>query len=107
MTHLGQLVPELIEVTEDLGVDTGTADAVNVAQNPQGPPPEDEGGVGVPSGQTATGDDADVVRQKLAAVCNEEQTQRIDAQICFPLFPCRFASLLDTNHTSTNYTSVH
>lgn len=72
MTHLGQLVPELIEVTEDLGVDTGTADAVNVAQDPQDAPPEDEGGVGVPSRQTATGDDADVIRQKLAAVCNEE-----------------------------------
>lgn len=68
VTHLGQFVPELIEVTEDLGVDTGTADAVNVTQNPQDPPPEDESGVGVPTGQTSTGDDADVIRQKLAAV---------------------------------------
>lgn len=42
-THLGQLVPELIEVTEDLGVDAATADAVHITKNPQDSPPENEG----------------------------------------------------------------
>lgn len=41
--HLGQLVPELIEVTEDLSVDAGAADAVHVTKNTQNPPPENEG----------------------------------------------------------------
>lgn len=68
-THLGQLVPELIEVTEDLGVDAATADAVHITKNPQDPPPENEGWVGMPAGQTATGDDADIISQKLTAVC--------------------------------------
>lgn len=74
-TYLGQLVPELVEVTEDLGVDAGTADAVHIPQNPQDPPPEDEGRVSVPTGQAAAGDDADVIGQKLTAVCKKEQTQ--------------------------------
>ncbi len=74
-TYLGQLVPELVEVTEDLGVDASTADAVHITENPQDPPPENEGRVGVPAGQTAAGDDADVISQKLTAVCKEEQTQ--------------------------------
>lgn len=73
-TYLGQLVPELIEVTEDLGVDAGAADAVHITENPQDSPPENEGWVGVPTGQTAAGDDADVISQKLTAVCMEEQT---------------------------------
>lgn len=76
-TYLGQLVPELVEVTEDLGVDAGTADAVHITENPQDPPPEDEGRVSVPTGQAAAGDDADIIRQKLTAVWKEEQTHRV------------------------------
>lgn len=67
--YLGQLVPDLVEVGEDLGVDPGAADVVDVTQDAQNPPPEHKGRVGMPTGQAAAGDDADVIRQALAAVC--------------------------------------
>lgn len=37
--YLGQLVPELVEIGEDLGMDFGAADAVDVSQDTQNPPP--------------------------------------------------------------------
>lgn len=37
--YLGQLVPELVEIGEDLGMDFGTADAIDVSQDTQNPPP--------------------------------------------------------------------
>ena len=62
-------MPDLVEVTEDLGVDLGTADVVHVAHDTQNPSPEHKGRVGVPTGQAPAGDDADVIRKALAAVC--------------------------------------
>ena len=68
-SYLIQLVPDLVEVAEDLGMDLGTADVVDVAHDTQNPSPEHKGRVGVPTGQAAAGDDADVIRKALAAVC--------------------------------------
>jgi len=67
--YLSQLVPDLVEVAEDRGMDLGAADVVHVAQDTQNPPPQHEGRVGVPTGEAAAGDDAEIIRQALAAVC--------------------------------------
>lgn len=40
--HLGQLVPQLVQVGEDLGVDFGAMDAVDVSQDTQNPSPQDK-----------------------------------------------------------------
>lgn len=71
--HLGQLVPELVEVGEHLSVDLGATDGVDVAHDTQNPPPQHEGWIGVPTGQRAACYDADVVRQAFAAVCTVTQ----------------------------------
>lgn len=72
--YLGQLVPELIQVAEDLGMDLRAPDVVNIPQNAQNPPPEYKGRISMPSSQTATGDDADVIGQKLTAVCTQNRS---------------------------------
>lgn len=41
--YLCQLVPKLIKIGEDLGMDFGAADAVDISQDTQNPPPQDEG----------------------------------------------------------------
>lgn len=74
--YLGQLVPELIQVAEDLCMDSRAPDVVNIPQNAQNPPPEYKGRVSMPASQTATGDDADVISQKLAAVCKQNRSDR-------------------------------
>lgn len=38
--HLGELVPKLVQVGENLGVDFGATDAVDVAQDTQNPSPQ-------------------------------------------------------------------
>lgn len=40
--HLGQLLPKLVKVGEDLGVDFGATDAVDVSQDTQNPSPQDK-----------------------------------------------------------------
>lgn len=69
--YLGQLVPELIQVAEDLGMDSRAPDVVNIPQNTQNPPPDYKGRISMPASQAASGDDADVISQKLAAVCKQ------------------------------------
>lgn len=70
--YLGQLVPELIEMGEDLGMDFGAADAVDISEDTQYPPPQHEGRVRVPTGQSPARDDADIIGQTLTAVCMSE-----------------------------------
>ena len=41
--YLSQFVPQVVEVTEHLGVDPGAADAVDIPQDTQNPPPEHKG----------------------------------------------------------------
>lgn len=43
LLYLGQLVPQLIEIGEDLGMDFGAADIVDISQDTQNSPPQDEG----------------------------------------------------------------
>lgn len=71
--YLCQFVPELVQIQEHLGMYLRVTDAVDVAQDSQNPPPEHGGGVGVPAGEAAPGDDADVVGQALAAVCGADR----------------------------------
>lgn len=62
-------MPELIKVREDLGVDFGATDVVDVSQNAQNPPPKDEGWIGMPTSQSPTSDNADIIRKAFATVC--------------------------------------
>lgn len=41
--YLGKLMPELIKIREDLGVDLGATNVVDISQDTQNPPPKDEG----------------------------------------------------------------
>lgn len=69
LLYLGQLVPQLIETGEDLGMDFGAADIVDISQDTQNSPPQDEGWIGMPTSQSPTSNDADIISQKLAAIC--------------------------------------
>lgn len=69
MFYLGQLVPELIEIGEDLGMDFGTADVVDISQDTQYPPPKDKSRISMPTSQGPTSNDADIISQILTAVC--------------------------------------
>ena len=73
--YLGQLVPELIKIREDLGMDFWTADTVDVSQDTQYPPPKDEGRISMPTSQGPTSNDADIVSQTLTAVCMVKDTK--------------------------------
>lgn len=66
-------MPELIEIREDLGVDFGAADAVDVSQDPQNPPPQDEGRISMPASQSPARNDADVISQAFTAVCMDRE----------------------------------
>lgn len=68
-SYLGKLMPELIKIREDLGVDFGAADAVDISQDAQNPPPQDEGRIGMPTSQGPTRNDADIVSQAFTTVC--------------------------------------
>lgn len=67
--YLCQLVPELIKIGEDLGMNSGAADAVDISQDTQNPPPKDEGRISMPTSQGPTRNDADIISQTLTAVC--------------------------------------
>lgn len=68
-THLGQLVPEIIKAGEDLGMDFWAADVVDISQDTQNPPPQDEGRISMPTGQGPTRNYAHVISQTLTTVC--------------------------------------
>lgn len=93
--HLGELVPKLIQVREDLGVDLGATDAVDVAQDTQNPSPQHECRVGVPAGQRAACDDADVVRQAFTAVCTATRFVQTACKVNF--FFCPFCKFLHSH----------
>lgn len=78
--YLGQLVPELIQIAEDLGMNSRAPDVVNIPQNSQSPPPEYKGRISMPASQTAPGNDADVISQELTAVCKQNRSNNTSQQ---------------------------
>lgn len=98
--YLGQLVPELIQVAEDLGMDSRAPDVVNIPQNAQNPPPENKGRISMPASQTATSDDADVISQKLAAVCKQDRSE--DRSLRTTWKPRFLAAFLRNNSAAHN-----
>lgn len=73
LIYLGQLVPELIKIGENLGMDLRASNAVDVSQDTQNPPPQDKGRVSMPTCQAPTCDDADVISETLTTVCMIQQ----------------------------------
>lgn len=75
MFYLGQLMPELIQVGKDLGMNFGTADIVDISQDTQYPSPKDKCRIGMPTSQGSTCNDADIISQTLTAVCKARETK--------------------------------
>lgn len=67
--YLGKLMPELIEIGEDFGMDFGTPDVVDISQDTQNPPPKDKSRISMPASQGPTSNDADIISQTLTTVC--------------------------------------
>lgn len=69
-------MPELIKIREDLGVDFGAADAIDISKDTQNPPPQDKGRIWVPTSKSPTCNDADIIRKAFATVCMFRERER-------------------------------
>lgn len=62
-------MPELIKIRKDLGMNFGAADAIDISQNTQNPPPQDESRISMPTSESSTSNYADIVSKAFTAIC--------------------------------------
>lgn len=69
-------MPELVQIREDLGMDFGAADAIDISEDAQNPPPQDKGRIWVPTSEGPTRNDADIIGKAFATVCMFRERDR-------------------------------
>lgn len=62
-------MPKLIKIRKDLGMNFGAADAIDISQNTQNPPPQDESRISMPTSESSTSNYADIVSKAFTAIC--------------------------------------